>query len=368
MPFLGDELGLSYTVRGFHFSAFASGLVIAGLVGDRIVTMLTRQRAFWLGGVVMMSGAALLIAGQTAIITITAMFLMGLFGSLILVVVQATLADHHGSRRATALTEANVVASMGASVSPLIIGIVPGWRIAVAIGMMYWAGLALAFRQVKIPRRKTIEDTDSETGNKRLSGLFWGYWLITALGVSIEWSIVFWAAEFLENNVGVSKDTAALILGVYFLTIVTGRIIGSALTRQISTPVLQFAAFLIVAVGFVPFWTAPSATLSIGGFLIMGFGSANIFPMSLALATGAVGPHQADAASGRISLAAGLAILIAPQLLGSMADAVGIVQAYLVVACLLVVSLVCVVWVNRVSTQATTQPSHLVEPRSELYE
>jgi MFS family permease len=354
MPFLGDELGLTYTVRGFHFSAFASGLVIAGLIGDQIATMLTRQRTFWLGGVVMMAGAVLLITGQTAIITITAMFLMGLFGSLILVVVQATLADHHGSQRATALTEANVVASMGASVSPLIIGVVPGWRIAVAVGMMYWAVLVLAFRQVKIPRRKMVEDADAEKGNKRLPGLFWGYWLITVLGVSIEWSIVFWAAEFLENNAGVSKSTAALIIGIYFLTIVTGRIIGSALTRRIATPILQFAAFMIVAIGFVPFWTAPSVALSVGGLLFMGFGSANIFPMSLALATGAVGPHQADAASGRMSLAAGLAILIAPQILGSMADAVGIVQAYLVVAGLLAVSLVSVVWVNRVSRQATT--------------
>ncbi|MCI0709150.1 MAG: MFS transporter [Chloroflexi bacterium] len=354
MPFLGDELHLSYTVRGFHFSAFASGLVIAGLIGDQIVTMLTRQRAFWLGGVVMMTGAVLLVTGQQAILTITAMFLMGLFGSLILVVVQATLADHHGSRRATALTEANVVASMGASVSPLIIGVVPGWRIAIAVGMLYWTVLAITFRRVKIPRRRSVDDTNTEMGTRRLPSLFWGYWLITVLGVSIEWSIVFWAAEFLENNVGVSKDTAALIIGIYFLTIVTGRILGSALTRQIATPVLQFAAFMIVAIGFVPFWTASSAALSIGGLLFMGFGAANIFPMSLALATGAVGPHQADAASGRISLAAGLAILIAPQILGSLADSVGIVQAYAVVAGLLVVSLVCVVWVNRVSRQAAT--------------
>lgn len=354
MPFLGDELHLSYTVRGFHFSAFASGLVIAGLIGDQIATMLTRQRTFWLGGVVMMAGGLVLVTGRQAILTITAMFLMGLFGSLILVIVQATLADHHGSRRATALTEANVVASMGASVSPLIIGVVPGWRIAVAVGMIYWAALAIAFRRVKIPRRKIIADTDAETGNKRLPGLFWGYWLITVLGVSIEWSIVFWAAEFLENSAGVSKDTAALILGIYFLTIITGRIIGSALTRRIATPVLQSAAFMIVAIGFVPFWTAPSAALSIGGLLFMGFGSANIFPMSLALATGAVGPHQADAASGRMSLAAGLAILIAPQVLGSMADAVGIVQAYVVVAGLLVISLVCVVLVNRASRQTAT--------------
>ena len=349
MPFLGDELDLSYTVRGFHFSAFATGMVISGLFGARVSTALTRQRTFWLGGAVMIVGTIVFMLGQQAPITIGSMFLMGISGSLTLVVIQAVLSDYHGSQRATALTEANVVASMGASVSPLIIGVVPGWRLAIVAGIVYWSMLAAFYGRVKIPRRKIVDNNPHNASSRRLPRLYWGYWLVTVLSVSIEWTIVFWAAEFLEKNAGVSKNTAALIMGAYFLTIVTGRIIGSALTRRISTPVLHIASFVMVGIGFIPFWTAPGAIVSIGGLIFMGFGVGNLFPMTLALATGAVGDDQADAASGRISLAAGLAILIAPQILGSLADATGIVEAYGVVAVLIIGALSCAVWVNRLA-------------------
>ena len=37
MPSLREELGLSYTIASLHFSAFAVGMILAGLVGDRVV-------------------------------------------------------------------------------------------------------------------------------------------------------------------------------------------------------------------------------------------------------------------------------------------------------------------------------------------
>jgi len=37
MPFLRTELGMSYTLSSLHFSAFAVGILLAGLGSDRIV-------------------------------------------------------------------------------------------------------------------------------------------------------------------------------------------------------------------------------------------------------------------------------------------------------------------------------------------
>src|SRR5215208_3769231 len=37
MPSLREELGLSYTIASLHFGAFAVGMILAGLVGDRVV-------------------------------------------------------------------------------------------------------------------------------------------------------------------------------------------------------------------------------------------------------------------------------------------------------------------------------------------
>ena len=43
MPFLRDELNLSYTVSGLHFTAFSLGMVISGLITDRLAARWGRR-------------------------------------------------------------------------------------------------------------------------------------------------------------------------------------------------------------------------------------------------------------------------------------------------------------------------------------
>ncbi|MCA9880800.1 MAG: hypothetical protein KC442_23545, partial [Thermomicrobiales bacterium] len=50
MPFLREELGISYAVASLHFSAIAVGAIIAGLLGDRVVRRVGRGGALW-GGI-----------------------------------------------------------------------------------------------------------------------------------------------------------------------------------------------------------------------------------------------------------------------------------------------------------------------------
>ena len=58
------------------------------------------------------AGTVGLTVGRVAAATVGSVLLMGLGGGLLLVTIQAALADHHGARRAVALTEANVAASV----------------------------------------------------------------------------------------------------------------------------------------------------------------------------------------------------------------------------------------------------------------
>ena len=58
------------------------------------------------------AGAIGLTAGRIAAVTVGSVLVMGVGGGLLLVTIQAALADHHGERRAVALAEANVAASI----------------------------------------------------------------------------------------------------------------------------------------------------------------------------------------------------------------------------------------------------------------
>src|SRR5512136_770015 len=69
-PFLRSEMNLAYTVASFHFSAFAAGMLVAGLTAERSVARIGRQRTIWLGASGLAAGALLLIFGRHPGITI----------------------------------------------------------------------------------------------------------------------------------------------------------------------------------------------------------------------------------------------------------------------------------------------------------
>src|SRR5574342_613409 len=73
-PFLKDELGLTYTVSSFHFTAFAVGILLIGVGGHLLIQCLGKQRSLWIGLFGMSLSALLLLIGKTPIITIGASF------------------------------------------------------------------------------------------------------------------------------------------------------------------------------------------------------------------------------------------------------------------------------------------------------
>ena len=354
MPFLREELDLNYSVAGFHFSAFALGMVLAGATGDRAAARWGRWRLFWGGGGGMAIGAGAFVLGTTPAMTIGSAFVMGFLGTFLLVMIQSTLSDHHGANRAIALTEANLTASIGAGLAPFLIGtfqrIGLGWRAAPWVGILVWVVMAARFHDNAVPASQRTVTQAVEQG-RALPRLFWRYWLVLFLVVSIEWSIVFWGAEFLEKNADLTRTNAATIMSVYFLATVLGRIAGSRLTHLISVNRLLLLSIALAIAGFASFWLASVLFWTLLGLFVAGLGIANLFPLSLSIASSVVEPHQSDTASGRISLGSGLAILTAPQVLGSVADYSSIQSAYGVVAVFLLVAFAVTAWTNRTMSQ-----------------
>src|SRR3954452_18765767 len=108
---LRDELDLSYSTGGLHVAAFAAGSMVAGVASARLERLLGRRGLVWSAAALVGAGAIGLTAGRIAGATVGSLLVMGVGGGLLLVTIQAALADHHGERRAVALTEANVAAS-----------------------------------------------------------------------------------------------------------------------------------------------------------------------------------------------------------------------------------------------------------------
>lgn len=346
MPFLRAEINLSYTAASLHFSAFSVGGVLIGLFGERVAMRWGRGKALWGGAAGMAAGAVLLAVMPSAPGTISGIFVMGLFGSLLLITTQAVLADRHGTEGVVAaITESNVAASACAILASLAVGFFAasglGWRSALVPPVVGVAWLASKFRLDSLGATTPMEPA-RELSND-LPRRFWIYWATVTLGVSVEWCIAYWGADFLENAVGMERSAAAASLTVFFGSMLVGRIAASRMARWLPGAALLAGSFCLALVGFPLLWLSPSVAWSLLGLSLAGGGIGCVYPLGIAVAVSSA-PGRVETATARLALGAACAILIAPFLLGALADIAGIAGAFGVVLPLLVTALALTIW------------------------
>jgi fucose permease len=339
VPHLRDELHLSYSTGGLHVAAWAAGSVVAGLTTAPLERALGRRAIFWLTPAGMCAGLVVLVLGRVAPVTVGSLLLMGWCGGALLITIQAALADHHGERRAIALTEANVSAAVAYVV---LIGALSlaaatgaGWRAALLVVLAVPPAAWLLNRHVAME----APPVPAGTGGGRLPGVFWLAAAMMFCTTSAEWCITAWGASFVKVAAGLTTDTAVSLMIGYFGGVVAGRVIGSRLAHRHPPQRLLVAALVVTAGGFALLWPAAGAGQALAGLAIVGVGLGNLFPLALAFTVG-LAPERAQLASGRAVLVTSAAVLLAPLTVGALADAtsltaaLGVVPAALALAAL----------------------------------
>jgi fucose permease len=352
-PFLQAELGLSYTISSLHFSAFAAGILLAGLGGHLVVQRIGRWRSLWLGAAGISLNVFLLLLGRQPAITITASFLMGLIGSLILAIVPAALSDRHGELRAMAISEANIIASLVSTAAPLMVGLfarsLGSWRLGLGLAALAPLALYLGLGRGGDPATAgTI--AGPRRGGRRLPVAYWVYWLALVLAISVEFCMIFWSANYLEAVLGLARASAAQGVSIFLAAMILGRVAGRRLVERFSPLRLVAASDLLALAGFATFWGPwkGSAWPGLAGLFLTGLGVANLYPLILSQAMGTAG-ERAVQASARAALASGTAILVLPLALGRLADLVGLRPAYGLVILLLALILLVLLIARRLA-------------------
>jgi fucose permease len=356
MPFLRRELDLGYAAASLHFSAFALGAVLLGFFGDRIVGRWGRRAALWGGAFGMAAGALLLILGQSAWGTVPATFAMGICGALLIVTSQAVLSDRHGEYSAVALTESNVTASACAIIAPLLVGASAasglGWRAALVVPAVALVLLAARYFSQPLDLPPNAAENDAPADAPTLPPLYWAFWVLVALGVASEWCVGYWGADFLADGTGLTRPAAATSLTAYFTAMLAGRVVSSRLARTLPPAILLAATLLLALFGFPLFWLSPGTLLALAGLFVTGLGIGGVYPLGVSAAI-ASAPGNTDAAAARLSVGGGGAILVAPFVLGTLADRVGISTAFGIVVPMLLAALVLALIAGRRGRQAS---------------
>jgi len=351
---LRDELDLSYSTGGLHVAAFATGSLAAGVIAARLERALGRRTLFWSAAALMGAGAIGLTAGRVAGATVGSVLVMGLGGGLLLVTIQAALADHHGERRAVALAEANVAASVAyvvlIGVLSLTAALHAGWRVALL------ASLAVPLLAWWSNRRLAIDaPPPSPVAQGRLPGVFWIAATMLFFTTAAEWCITAWGATFVEDAAGVSTDAAVALMAGYFGGVLAGRMLGSRLARRHDPARLLGLALAVTAAGFAILWPSTGPAQALIGLSLLGTGLGNLFPMGVSV-TVALAPERAALASGRAVVMTSFAVVLAPLTVGALADATSLKAALWVVPLALALAAAALALVRRGAVVSAHDP------------
>ena len=151
--------------------------------------------------------------------------------------------------------------------------------------------------------------------------------------VAIEFSIVFWSTDFFETELGLSGSTAAAA-GTFLLGMAVGRALGGRLAQRIAAEATARLCARLDDARLRGVLAGAGRRIAVPGLFLAGLGVSLLYPLTLTLGIAASG-GRTDAASARAAFGAGIAIALAPFVLGALADQTSLARAYAIVPVLL---------------------------------
>ena len=347
VPLIAAEQQISRGVAGLHGTGMALGSVVTGLTSHAMTRRIGRRGQALVGAGLTALGVTLLLAVPVTAVTVLACAIAGSGGTYLVTAAQPALLQHHGRRGTAAVTEGNALGAGVGLLAPLALGAFVaaglGWRPAVSIEI--GAVLVVALLVLRLPRggaMGTGEVAASSSASRagptraRFPRAFWLYWTAMVCGVAVEFATAFWASDLVIQQTGAPASLAAASVSALVLGMAASRFVVGPLSSRRSPGGLLLVGFGVAGLGWILLWTATSPAVAVLGLVLAGFGYGTHYPLAVALALGGSGGRP-DAGQGFLTLGGGLAVGLAPFLLGGAADLVGPHRAFLLVPVILAI-------------------------------
>lgn len=329
-PDIREEFRLSQASFGWLFVGCSAGYFLSSFFAGKLTELLTVGVLLFVSSLLV--GAAMFGYSQSRWfeLLIACAFLWGLGSGAIDAALNHFAASHFSARHMSWL---HACYSTGATLGPLIMTAcvvgVQSWRMGYAVVGIAMLAMATLFG---ITRRQwsdgvVVESTERTESVSMLSVLrqpiVWLQIVVFFLYTGLENTAGQWTYTLLTESRSVSKETAGILVGVYYGSIAMGRVLSGFIGQRVGLDRLVRLATLAAIVGAacLAFGSLSVAAL---GLMVLGMGLAPIFPMLMTRTPQRLGRAQSAHAVGFQVSAAMLGSAALPSLTGIAAQEMGL--------------------------------------------
>ncbi len=363
MPFITSEYmatGLTLAAIGFIFPARAVGGIFGNLLAGVTSDRLGYSKLVWIAALALAASMALTAAARPWLFFLAGFALISIVQSSLTTGINAMVADANRASRARALNVLHGVYAVGATISPLVFGLIleqgVPWRWAMAATGLLWfvygLGAFLLYRTVYPPQASApapaADEPESDSEQKKtpqngartsflsstwdtLRDVLYSNWvmlrnvgflslfLIAFIYNGVAFSLLGWVAVFMQESVGFSIFSSISMISVFYVALTAGRFLCAAYAERLgyAPTLLILAVGLALTYPLVVFSTT-AAPLVIGIFLT-GLTLSGLFPTALAFGT-RLYPQQSGAVTGILNVAMIAGSMLPPLWTGLFSD------------------------------------------------
>lgn len=335
LPYLIEEAGINYSIAGGFLSAFAIGNLLASFINPILAAKIGRKAT-----IVSMSA---FIPLMWFVITLVppipviyaAFILLGIGRGSVSIINNAVVNDNSDGKPA-ALNLLHMTFAVGAFLSPFLTSMYINagldWK-AVAYTVVAGSALACVFYAfMKLDYNMPKESAKAAEGSKDFyrNPVFYIMGILLFLYLGLENCVNGWFVTYFKSMGIMSTAYATNLVSITWVMVMLGRLLTAKLSSRIHKNKLILAFCIATAVFFIMLVSTKNLAVITVAITGLGFFFAGIYPTSVS-SVGTIIKGSNTGMSMFLAMAA-LGGIITPQIVGVVADYMGMTGAILVLA------------------------------------
>ncbi|MCW4113402.1 MFS transporter [Aurantimonas sp. MSK8Z-1] len=354
IPVLAERLALSKSVLGLLILTFGVGAVIAMPIVGRMIAAGGSRRPMLGCGVLLAFGLqAIALAPGLPLVALAVLFTGAMAGGMDVAMnanavslerrlPRAIMSSCHGFWSLGGLFGAGtggwIIARLGAAEHAALVGLV---TLALVTG---WVRRGLDDHHA--PSAGGIPGEGMETAAAALVSGRAGVLRAVVVGLFAlfamipEGAVLDWGGVYLQDELDAGTTVTGFAFAAFSLTMASFRFAGDAVRGRLGAVVTARVCSLAAALGLIVAALSPTIELALCGFALMGVGISNMVPIAFSAAGNLPGLKPGIGISVVTTLGYS-GTLLAPSLIGVIAEHTGFTPVFLTLACFLLVTFAC---------------------------